>query len=117
MRCASPTVRKELGNLLTTGTDRMEGFVNQRLVEGDKGLKERLPKCSLNTFMSMNKPVKVGQKDSFTLDNHVIFSRLLIIATARKVKLESIMAYELSAVPISLANADGTLYTRLPKAN
>ena len=65
----------------------------------------------VRTFAFANKPMKVktGTEKELTLNaDRELFSRLLIAARKRKVSLQELFCYELSAVPLSLFTPDGS---------
>ena len=59
--------------------------------------------------MSKKKTVKVKEQMMTIKADRKTFARLMVIQKSRSVNLKDVLGYELSSVPLSLANPDGTL--------
>ena len=99
-------------SLPQTGKSSMDVFVEDRLSENStKSFFDPIKKLQLSTFSSMNK-VKVCKTKDKVIEvtaSTDIFSKIAIIAQTRSIDLQPLFSYPLGAVPLSLAQPDGTL--------
>ena len=92
----------------------MSEFASSRLIDGTaKSLFDPLTKQNSKTFEILYCGVKksvTGIKDANLKSDRNIFQRLVVAAEAgRKIDLVKLMKYELTSIPLSIANADGSL--------
>ena len=93
------------------GRQQMKAFVEQRINSNAVGFWEPIPNMKINTFSSVNKKIPVKSSDKLVTVNadRDLFGRLLIVSNTRQISLKDVLSFELSPVPHSLANADGSL--------
>ena len=93
------------------GLQQMKAFVEQRINSNAVGFWEPIPNMKINTFSSANKKIHVKSSDKLVTVNsdRDLFGRLLIVSNTRQISLKDVLSFELSPVPYSLANADGSL--------
>ena len=75
------------------------------------GFWEPIPNMKIKTFSSTNKKIRVKSSDKLVTVNadRDLFGRLLIVSNTRQICLKEELSFELSPVPYSPANADGSL--------
>ena len=108
---ASPEIQNDISKAREMGEKRLQEFVEERLQNDRTDFMAPIPKQTIKTFSTMNKPLKVktqGKIESVNIDRQ-IFSKLTIIAQSREVDIKSLLHYELTPVPLSLFNLDGTM--------
>ena len=90
---------------------QMNAFVEKRINSNAVGLWEPISNMKIKTFSSTNKKIGVKPSDKLvTVDaDRDLFGRLLIVSNTRQICLKEVLSFELSPVPYSLANADGSL--------
>ena len=93
------------------GRQQMNVFVEKRINSNTVGLWEPIPNIKIKTFSSANKKIRVKSNDKLVTVNadRDLFGRLLIVSNTRQICLKDVLSFELSPVPYSLANADGSL--------
>ena len=93
------------------GQQQMKAFVEQRINSNAVGFWEPIPNMKINTFSSTNKKIHVKSSDKLVTVNtdRDLFGRLLIVSNTPQISLKDVLSFELSPVPYSLANADGSL--------
>ena len=93
------------------GRQQMKTFVEQRINSNAVGFWEPIPNMKIKTFSSANKKIHVKSSDKLVTVNadRDLFGRLLIVSNTRQISLKDVLSFELSPVPYSLANADGSL--------
>ena len=93
------------------GRQQMKAFVEQRINSNAVGFWEPIPNMKIKTFSSANKKIHVKSSDKLVTVNadRDLFGRLLIVSNTRQISLKDVLSFELSPVPYSLANADGSL--------
>ena len=96
----------------------MNKFVHERIsINSTMSFFDPIKKNKLNTFKSMNKVTTCKTKNTTislttTAD---LFSEIAIISQKRSIDLKSLFSYPLGPLPMSLAEADGTL-KKTPKS-
>ena len=90
---------------------QMNAFVEKRISSSAVGFWEPIPNMKIKTFSSTNKKIGVKSSDRLVTVNadRDLFGRLLIVSHTRQICLKEELSFELSPVPYSLANADGSL--------
>ena len=93
------------------GRQQMNSFVKERINSNAMGFWEPIPNMKIKTFSSANKEIRVKSSDKLVTINadRDLFGRLLIVSNTRQICLKDVLSFELSPVPYSLANADGSL--------
>ena len=93
------------------GRQQMKAFVEQHINSNAVGFWEPIPNMKIKTFSSANKKIHVKSSDKLVTVNadRDLFGRLLIVSNTRQISLKDVLSFELSPVPYSLANADGSL--------
>ena len=93
------------------GRQQMNAFVEKRSNSNAVGFWEPIPNMKIKTFSSTNKKIRVKSSDKLVTVNadRDLFGRLLIVSNTRQICLKEVLSFELSPVPFSLANADGSL--------
>jgi len=89
----------------------MNAFVEKRINSNAVGFWEPVPNLKIKTFSSTNKKIRVKSSEKLVTVNadRDLFGRLLIVSNTRQICLKDVLSFELSPVPYSLANADGSL--------
>ena len=92
------------------GRQQMKAFVEQRINSNAVGFWEPIPNMKIKTFSSANKKIQVKSSDKLVTVNadRDLFGRLLIVSNTQQIFLKDVLSFELSLVPYSLANADGS---------
>lgn len=108
---ASEGVRKSLTNCLKLGKQKMNDFIQKRIVQSTKCKSFWDPdtRTKVLTFSDMRKGVPSKKSGTLKSDSEVLFRRLLVVSRKREVSLEHVLQHELAGVPPSLFNDDGTL--------
>ena len=90
---------------------QMNAFVEKRIKSNAVGFWEPISNMKIKTFSSTNKKIGVKFSDKLVTVNAArdLFGRLLIVSNTRQTCLKEVLSFELSPVPYSLANADGSL--------
>ncbi|KAK1172863.1 hypothetical protein AOXY_G5551 [Acipenser oxyrinchus oxyrinchus] len=118
---APDEVATEFLNAKYLGTSQKDKFLKERLGSCTVGLFETLPKFKLKTFSSMAETVKKKpcsvEKTTVLKADRELLSRLMTVAQSRVIGLKEVFKYELTSVPVSLANLDGTFKKCGNKAN
>ena len=93
------------------GRQQMKTFVEQRINSNAVGFWEPIPNMKIKTFSSANKKIHVKSSDKLVTVNtdRDLFGRFLIVSNTRQISLKDVLSFELSPVPYSLANTDGSL--------
>ena len=93
------------------GREQMTAFVEKRINSNAVGFWEPIPNLKIMTFSSANKKIRVKSSEKLVTVNadRDLFGRLLIVSNTRQICLKDVLSFELSPVPYSLANADGSL--------
>lgn len=114
---AGPEISTPLLSMQGIGEKAMNNFVKDRLDTTNGKFFDPVKKLNLPTFASLRKKVKAKSKDakSVIAGDRDLFHRLVVIGEKRKVSLKNLLSYELTAVPLSIANPNGTL-TRTNKS-
>ena len=93
------------------GRQQMNVFVEKRINSNTVNFWEPIPNIKIKAFSSANKKIRVKSNDKLVTVNadRDLFGRLLIVSNTRQICLKDVLSFELSPVPYSLANADGSL--------
>ena len=104
-------VAQNLVHSTEKGREQMAAFVEKRINSNAVGLWEPIPNLKIKTFSSANKKIRVKSSEKLVTVNadRDLFGRLLIVSNTRQICLKDVLSFELSPVPYSLANADGSL--------
>ena len=108
---ASEEIQNDLCKAREMGQKRLQEFVEERLQNNRTDFMAPIPKQTIKTFSTLNKPMKIkthGKVESVNIDRQ-IFSKLTIIAQSREVDIKTLLNYELTPVPLALFNLDGTM--------
>ena len=109
---ASSEVEASLLNIVTTGKQKLENFVDARLKEGGgKGsFYDPIAKTKLLTFEDMKKVNTRNRSTASSLSPEIIFRRALMISKIREgLSLENVLQYPIGEVPISMFHEDGMM--------
>ena len=93
------------------GRQQMKAFLEQRINNNAVGFWEPVRNMKIKTFSSANKKIHVKSSDKLVTVNtdRDLFGRFLIVSNTRQISLKDVLSFELSPVPYSLANTDGSL--------
>ena len=92
----------------------MQLFIEERLNTNDVSFFSPTKKLNLKTFSSMGTKTKKSESNAamrlaMVNEDRQLFSRIVVVAKTRNVKLKTVFVHELSSVPYALAHVDGTL--------
>ena len=105
---ASEAIKTSLLSVESKGSDLVREFVLKHLFS--LSFFDRLTRCKILTFASMFKVKLKVDPSSIVKADRDLFRRLLVAADAgRYIKLREVLQYELSPIPLSLANTDNSL--------
>ena len=104
-------VAQTLVHTTEKGRQQMKAFVERRINNSAIGFWVPIPNMKIKTFSSANKKIHVKSSNKLVTVNtdRDLFGRLLIVSNTRQIFLKEVLSFELSPVPYSLANADGSL--------
>ena len=95
------------------GKNQFEKFVEKRINSNEEDFYKAVTRNDLKTFTSLQKKSKSMSKSKQKRMNvnvdRQLFERLLVISKDRDVDVEVLFTYELSSVPLSLFNFDGSM--------
>ena len=108
---ASEEIKEDLLKAKEIGERCLDEFLKSRIESGEVSLYEPIRKQKLKTFdnATKKKVLKVKGTDVAVKADRQTFARLLLIQQQRGIDLKKVLTYELSSLPLSLANPDGTL--------
>lgn len=110
----SPDIARDVDRVESLGTKLYESFKNERLIDGTINFWDGIKRNQLKLCSSTKKKVKLDTKSTVNeiSADRSLFARFLIISRSqREIDLRSVMGeYELSAVPRSMFNLDGTMH-------
>ena len=90
---------------------RLNEFAASRIKCNDIGFHDPIKKLKLFTFESLMQKsvVKVKGIEVAIRSDRETFARMLVIREERDISLQKVLEYELSSLPLSIANPDGSL--------
>ena len=90
----------------TKGEECFQKFVSERLIEGQKGVFDKLSLPKGKTFSYIDKKVssKATQNTASLKEHRDLLVHLLMIAQENGLNLEDMLKYPLSSMPSALAN-------------
>lgn len=93
------------------GSDKLQKFVSERLIEKTVPFHSPLPKTNLKTFGSLySVTVKIDHQKVVIKADRDLFRRMIIaIEGGRTIDIDDMLTSELCPVPLSLAQTDGSL--------
>lgn len=111
------TVSEEVANDITSrdsiGQEAFKSFVGERLTNGNACVWDKLSKCKIRTFKTLNitSNLRVQDKLIKVQEDRQLLQRLVVIARSRGDInfVDAIGCYEFSCIPRSLFQSDGTL--------
>ena len=107
---APEDVQNDLMKAEDVGKKQLENVISTRIESNIVNFYEPIRKNQLKSFDSSKKRVlKVKGRSIAIKSDREIFARLLIIQGSRGVNLRDVLCFELSSVPLSIANPDGTI--------
>ena len=109
---ASEEIQNDLCKAREMGQKRLQEFVEERLQNNRTDFMAPIPKQTIKTFSTLNKPKKIkthGKVESVNIDRQIFSKLLTIIAQSREVDIKTLLNYELTPVPLALFNLDGTM--------
>ena len=89
-------------------------FIRERLHEEKKTFWHKVDLLQLKLFSSEDKETTItrtNESKATIKAEQNLFTKLLVVSQTRKINLQAILKYELSAVPLSLFFPDGTRRT------
>ena len=89
----------------------MQELISNRMQSGEQDLFDPIKKPGLQSFISLNKPVKTKKKQAVEMMNinRQIFSKLTVISQSRELDVWNLFQHELAPVPLTLFNLDGSM--------
>ena len=105
-------VQTDLLNAENIGKTQLETFISSRIESNEIDFYTPIKKNKLHTFDSAAKQIfvmKVKDRDVAIKSDRETFARLLVIQKSRNVSIKEVLSFELSPVPLALANPDATL--------
>ena len=108
---ANDQVQNDLLRAKEVGRARLDQFLNERIIERKVEFNATITKNMLRTFDSSTQRKKCQVKDTVVAikSDRETFGRLLVIQQIRGIDLQEVLQYELSPLPLSIANSDGSL--------
>ena len=110
---ASQEIADDLQKAKEIGKNQFEKFVEKRINCNEEDLYKAVTRNDLKTFTSLEKNSQAMSKSKQKLMNvnvdRQLFGRLQVISKDRDVDVEELFTYELSSVPLSLFNFDGSM--------
>ena len=108
---ANKKVENDLLRAEHEGKMRLKEFAASRIECNDIGFHDPIKKLKLFTFESLMQTsvVKVKGIEVAIRSDRKTFARMLIIRGERDISLQKVLEYELSSLPLSIANPDGSL--------
>ena len=110
---APQEIADDLQKAKEIGKNQFEKFVEKRINSNEEDFYKAVTRNDLKTFASLEKNSKAMSKSKQKLLNvnvvRQLFGRLLVISKDRDVDVEELFSYELSSVPLSLFNFDGSM--------
>lgn len=108
---ATDEVLNDLLSASAIGAKQLKEFVTSRIETSNVKFHDPIKKNKLKTFSSLSKKITVKVKERMMTikADRQTFARLMVIQKSRCVHLKDVLCYELSSVPLSLANPDGSL--------
>ena len=110
---APQEIADDLQQAKEIGKNQFEKFVEKRINSNEEDFYKAVTRNDLKTFASLEKNSKAMSKSKQKLLNvnvdRQLFGRLLVISKDRDVDVEELFSYELSSVPLSLFNFDGSM--------
>ena len=105
---AEAAVMEDMLSAKEKGDEACECFIEERLRTSSKDVFARVPQIKLKTFRETKQNPK-QQKLSAVKASRTIITRILIASRVRNISLQSVLKYNLSGVPLAIANENGTL--------
>ena len=108
---APPEVCSWLNGCKQSGSIKLKDFMKKELKPKLKTFLNPITKTRIKSVSSSYQKAaisKAGKLVATDID-HQIMGRLVIVSQTREVDLEMLFGYELSSVPLSLFNPDGTM--------
>ena len=110
---APQEIADDLQKAKEIGKNQLEKFVEKCINSNEEDFYKAVTRNDLKTFASSEKNSKAMSKSKQKLLNVNVdrqhFGRLLVISKDRDVDVEELFSYELSSVPLSLLNFDGSM--------
>ena len=108
----APTAVAEcLAKVRQSGSEMLSSFIEQRISSNEVDFFAPITRPKLQTFASLNKLITTKEKEKTCTahSDRQLFSKLAVIGQAREVDLHELLTYELSSIPLSLFNLDGSM--------
>lgn len=97
-------------NAKEIGKESMLNYVNDRISKGSTPLHVPIKKLKLKTFGNTQiKNTKAKAKIGSLKSDCDLFSKLMVISKERSVDLQHLFKFELSGIPLAIAEEDGSL--------
>ena len=108
---AAAEIKEDLLKANEVGKKWLNNFIDKRIKKNEQNLNDSIKKNMLLTFESTEKKAASKPKDITVAlrSDRDTFARLLLIQKDRDIDLKETLQFELTPLPLSLANADGTL--------
>ena len=108
---ASAEICSWLKSCKPIGSQKLKNFLQERVHNQIKDFFDPIEKTKVMSFSSKHEKgtaKKGGKLVAMEIDRHIM-SRLVVVSQTRDIDLATLFAHELSAVPLSLFNPDGTM--------
>lgn len=111
---APPNIQQDLLAAKAVGEKAYEIFRVERLESQPSKAKfhDAIPKAKLQTFIDLNKMVRVKRKTSKEIilkADRNLFAQMILIAENRKLQMREVLSHPLGPLPWALSTADGLL--------
>ena len=104
-------IKEDLLKTNEAGKKYLKNFIDKRIKKNEQNLKDPIKKNMLLTFESIEKKTVLKPKGITVAlrSDQDAFAWLLLIQKDRDIDLKETLQFELTPLPLSLANANGTL--------
>ena len=88
------------------GENEINELVKQKIIENPSKFWEKISKVNTPTFETLNKVMTVPISKDKVYEKD-LFQRILVVSRSREIDLQDVLSYELSLVPLSIADLNG----------
>lgn len=113
---ASPEIEHDLVHAHQYGEEKLNKFIDSRLLEQEDSVYLTMKNMKLKTFATQPKMNKSTSTNASLKADRSTFARLLVVAQQRDIDLQTILTYSLSPVSAALSSADGRSISKTTKA-
>ena len=114
---ATEEVRSDVLMAKETGEEKLQTFIQEKLLVPEPDIFSKIPMLKLKTFTSMVKNVKVTSKngtEATLKSNRNLFARMLLLAQSININMKEVL-YSLGPFPLSISTEQGSL-RKTPKS-